>query len=209
MSVPSCRRGTSVIERPSVNAPAGGAGLWVFGYGSLMWRPGFDHTAAERARLEGWHRAPCVLSHVHRGTPERPGVVLGLDEGGSCEGLAYHVPEAGRVRTLRYLRDREQVTMVYREQVLPVRLADGRTVEAVTYTVDRLHEQYARALPLHELLERIEGASGRSGANPDYFRETARRMHELGIRDDLVARIAERLGRANPPSQPFKPGLGA
>ena len=167
--------------------------LWVFGYGSLMWKPGFVHVECVPGRLDGWHRAPCVLSHVHRGTPERPGVVLGLDAEGSCEGLAFRVPEAGRVKVLTYLREREQVTMVYRERVLPVALSDGRQVEAVTYVVDRTHAQYARALPLAELIGRIVGARGRSGENPDYFRETAAKLVELGIRDDLVERIANRL----------------
>ena len=168
--------------------------LWVFGYGSLLWRTGFDYAEAVPARLDGWHRAPCVLSHVHRGTPERPGVVLGLDQGGSCDGLAFRVPDMGRVKVLDYLRGREQVTMVYQERVLPVALVDGRRVEAVTYTVDRTHEQYAHSLPLSELVERIEGARGQSGVNPDYFRDTAAKLEEMGIRDDLVARIAERLG---------------
>ena len=177
---------------------AKGGELWVFGYGSLMWRPGFDHVEAVHARLEGWHRAPCVLSHVHRGTPERPGVVLGLDRGGSCEGLAFRVPPGGRVRVLDYLRAREQVTMVYQERMLPVTLADGRRVEAVAYTVDRTHVQYAHALPLSELLERIAGARGQSGENPDYFRETAAKLDELAIRDDLVTRIASRLPQADP-----------
>lgn len=171
-----------------------GGDLWVFGYGSLLWRTGFDYAEVLRARLDGWHRAPCVLSHVHRGTPERPGVVLGLDEGGSCEGLAFRVPDARRVGVLDYLRGREQVTMVYMERTLPVTLGDGRTVEAVTYVVDRTHVQYAHALPLSELLERIVGARGQSGENPDYFRETAGKLKEMGIRDDLIVRIAERLG---------------
>ena len=170
--------------------------LWVFGYGSLMWNPGFEPLETVRARVDGVHRAPCVLSHVHRGTPQRPGVVLGLDRGGSCEGLALRVGEAARVAVLNYLREREQVTMVYVERTLPAHLADGRIVEAVTYMVDRTHEQYAHQLPLSELLERIEAGVGLSGANPDYFRETARRMAELGIRDELVERIAERLGPA-------------
>ena len=173
-----------------------GKDLWVFGYGSLMWRPGFEALETVRARVDGVHRAPCVLSHVHRGTPERPGVVLGLDRGGSCEGLAMRVAEAKRMEVLRYLRGREQVTMVYQERTVPAHLADGRVVEAITYVVDRAHEQYAHQLPLSELLERIVGARGQSGENPDYFRETARRMVELGIRDDLVERIAERLGSA-------------
>lgn len=175
--------------------------LWIFGYGSLMWKPGFEPLETVRARVDGVHRAPCVLSHVHRGTPERPGVVLGLDRGGSCEGLAMRVAGAARVEVMRYLRGREQVTMVYLERTVRAHLIDGRVVEAVTYVVDRAHAQYAHALPLSELLERIVGAAGRSGENPDYFRETARRMRELGIRDDLVERIAERLGPGGAPTE--------
>src|SRR5580704_12234670 len=91
--------------------------LWVFGYGSLMWRPGFDFIERTEARLAGAHRALCVYSFVHRGTPERPGLVLGLDRGGNCRGIAFRVAGAQRSRTLAYLRAREQVTAVYRECV--------------------------------------------------------------------------------------------
>ena len=143
--------------------------LWVFGYGSLMWRPGFDFAEMQPARLDGWHRAPCVLSHVHRGTPERPGVVLGLDLGGTCDGLAYRVPDMGWVKVMDYLRGREQVTMVYQERTVSVSLADGRHVEAVTYTVDRTHKQYARALPLSELVERDRRRAGAVWREPGLF----------------------------------------
>src|SRR3712207_8276797 len=117
--------------------------LWVFGYGSLMWRPGFPHLERVHAHLYGYHRSLCVFSHVHRGTPEHPGLVLGLDRGGRCHGVAFRVDAAEAAETVRYLREREQVTAVYRERSLPVRLDDGRAVAALAYVVDRSHPQYA------------------------------------------------------------------
>src|SRR3954453_11189167 len=115
--------------------------LWVFAYGSLMWRPGFAFLERVPARLLGAHRALCVLSHVHRGTPERPGLVLGLDRGGSCRGVAFRVQQQNREATMAYLTSREQVTKVYRETWHNLRLADGRVVRGVAYTVDRAHHQ--------------------------------------------------------------------
>src|SRR4051794_23010766 len=120
--------------------------LWVFGYGSLMWRPGFPHVERRHASLYGYHRSLCVLSHVHRGTPERPGLVLGLDRGGRCLGVAFRVAAREAEATVAYLRGREQVTAVYLERRLPIRLDDGRRVEALAYAVDRRHPQYAGAL---------------------------------------------------------------
>jgi cation transport regulator ChaC len=113
--------------------------LWVFGYGSLIWRPGFDHLERHPARLIGAHRALCVFSHVHRGTPERPGLVLGLDFGGACRGVAYRVAANQRADTIAYLRAREQATSVYRETLRSVTLLTEpeRRVSALVYMIDR------------------------------------------------------------------------
>ncbi|MCP8938705.1 gamma-glutamylcyclotransferase [Alsobacter sp. SYSU M60028] len=165
--------------------------LWVFGYGSLMWRPGFDYVERVLATLHGFHRALCVLSHVHRGTPERPGLVLGLDKGGSCRGVAFRVEAAGRDATIEYLRAREQVTMVYRETWHDLRLADGRRVRGVAYTVDRAHRQYRRRLPQPDLLEHVRDSVGVSGPNPDYVRNTHAHLLELGIRDATLEWLSE------------------
>ena len=130
--------------------------FWIFGYGSLMWRPGFEYSRREPALIRGYHRRLCVYSHVHRGTPERPGLVLGLDRGGSCHGVAFMIEPLGWSAALSYLREREQVTKVYAERCTTIELlASHERVEAVTYVVDRKHQQYAGVLPLESLLAHV------------------------------------------------------
>lgn len=163
--------------------------LWIFGYGSLMWRPGFDFEERTLATVRGYRRALCVYSHVHRGTPERPGLVLGLDRGGACKGVAFRVAPAAAEATIAYLRAREQVTMVYREVRLGATLADGRRVRALAYAVDRAHEQYAGALDLPEVERFVRQGVGVSGANPEYVRNTVAHMREIGIVDATLAAL--------------------
>ncbi|MFN3656771.1 MAG: gamma-glutamylcyclotransferase [Pseudolabrys sp.] len=169
--------------------------LWVFGYGSLIWRPGFDYLERRTARLVGAHRALCVYSFVHRGTPEKPGLVLGLDRGGNCRGIAYRVTAGKRAETLQYLRGREQVTMVYREARRAVWLDDDpkQRVEAVCYMVDRGHEQFAGRLTLEQQLHHVRQGHGRSGNNRDYVLETVQALEKLGFRDRELHLLAERL----------------
>ena len=183
--------------------PMTGSDLWVFGYGSLIWRPGFAFAERVDATLRGYHRSLCILSHVHRGTPDQPGLVLGLDRGGACRGLAYRVPGEQAQATLAYLREREQATSVYLERVLRVRLADGRSVPAVTYTADRRHLQYAGRLPREELLRLVRQGRGESGENPDYVLRTQEHLQRMGIVDPVLAALAEALlgeGAAQPAS---------
>lgn len=165
---------------------------WVFGYGSLMWRPGFAHTRAERAVLSGWHRSFCIYSTNHRGSTDRPGLVLGLDRGGQCEGVAYLVPRAAAAETLAYLRRREQVSGVYRERLVTVRLGDGshHEVQARTYVVERHHPSYAGRLPLAVQAELLRGARGISGFGLDYLANTLAHMAVLGIRERDLERLA-------------------
>ncbi len=170
------------------------ADLWVFGYGSLMWRPGFPSVEKRHAHLHGYHRSLCVMSHVHRGTPERPGLVLGLDRGGRCHGIAFRVAGEEAEPTVRYLRERELVTSVYLERRLPVRLDDGRVVEALTYTVDRRHAQYAGRLPDADLVRFVSQGQGISGANPDYVRSTHEHLLAMGVTDPTLARLVAALG---------------
>ncbi|MDJ0930503.1 gamma-glutamylcyclotransferase [Breoghania sp.] len=169
--------------------------LWVFGYGSLMWQPGFAHTHAVPALLRGSHRSLCVYSWVHRGTQERPGLVLGLDRGGACRGLAFRVEPHLRDEVIAYLRDREQVTMVYREVLRDVVLDDGRRVKALSYVVERAHEQYAGALSHERQLEIVSRGHGQSGPNRDYVLNTADHLIDLDIRDGGLQLLADALRR--------------
>jgi len=179
---------------PAIPAPAN-EDLWVFGYGSLMWRPGFEHLERVPARLTGLHRGLCVYSFVHRGTPEKPGLVLGLDLGGACRGIAYRVAAGRRHATIEYLRGREQVTMVYRETMRQVALAShpARTVAALVYVVDRSHPQYAGRLDLERQLHLVRQGHGRSGANLDYVLATVAEIEAQGCRDAGLHRLAQLL----------------
>ena len=173
--------------------------LWVFAYGSLIWRPGFDHLERVPARLIGAHRALCVYSFVHSGTPERPGLVLGLDHGGMCRGVAYRVAAKRRAETLHYLREREQVTKVYIERVRPVVVdhhAESR-IQAVCYMVDRSHPQYAGKLSLAEQLRIVRHGHGKSGNNRDYVLSTVHALEAMDCRDRDLHLLAERLHGAH------------
>lgn len=181
--------------------------LWVFAYGSLIWRPGFAFDEVRPARLWGWHRALCVYSWHHRGTVETPGVVLGLDRGGSCRGVVYRVAAERRRAVLDYLREREQVSplehlpsTIYREIFPAVRFEDaaGRHAEspgprALAYVVDRSHPQYTGPLDEATLLALIRQGHGFSGPNPDYVLSTVDHLASLGMHDARLARIAARL----------------
>jgi cation transport protein ChaC len=147
------------------------------------------------ARLIGAHRGLCVFSHVHRGTPERPGLVLGLDLGGACRGIAYRVTAARRAATIAYLREREQVTSVYREAVRGVTLLTSpeQRVPALVYMVDRSHPQYAGRLDLATQLRLVRQGHGQSGNNRDYVLSTVQALEALGLRDRDLHLLAERL----------------
>src|ERR1700719_1167484 len=174
--------------------------LWVFGYGSLIWRPGFDFIERVPARLIGEHRALCVYSFVHRGTPENPGLVLGLDRGGACRGTALRIAEGDRAATVAYLRAREQVTSVYREVMRSVWLENEarQRVSALAYVVDRGHVQYAGRLSLDEQLRHVLQGHGQSGPNRDYVLSTAKSIEAQGFRDAPLHQLALMLHDAHP-----------
>ena len=167
------------------------ADYWVFGYGSLMWQPHFTYLDVKPALLIGAHRAPCVYSVVHRGSPAHPGLVLGLDVGGQCQGLAFKVAPDAAHQIRAELKKREQVTLVYREAMRRIKILDGsgRGVRALCFLMDRSHPQYAGSLPLDTQAWIVRKGFGRSGRNIDYIISTLEHLEEMGIHDPVLTRL--------------------
>jgi len=160
----------------------------------LIWNPGFDVIKKERGLLYGLHRSFCVHSWVHRGTQEKPGLVLGLDKGGSCQGMAMLAPGHARDEIIDYLRGRELVTAVYLECWRKVYLKSGEAVSALVYRADRAHPQYATGLDLDRQTEIVRHSEGKSGHNIDYVKSTVSALKEQGIRDHSLEYINKKLG---------------
>lgn len=179
--------------------------LWVFGYGSLMWKPGFDFAEARKATLHGYARRFCLDSITYRGTPDFPGLVLALDEdaGARCDGLAYRVPEAKRGEVHDYLRARELITYSYIERFLPLEIEGGLSAPALCYVMDRGHTQYNGGLTLQAQAEVIAKAVGPAGPNAEYLEKTVEQLSALGVVDvelaHLSALVAAIQNRALPP----------
>jgi cation transport protein ChaC len=183
------------MTAPASSGP--GHDLWVFAYGSLMWRPGFAYEEARRARLTGWRRCFSIYSVHHRGRPERLGMVLGLDRGGVCEGIVYRVAAARAGEVRAYLRAREQVSGVYREVLVPVEIEQQHPpveATALAYVVERTHPAYAGRLPLRLQARLIRGGTGVSGTNLDYLVSTVRHLADLGIRERELERLVTLVG---------------
>lgn len=174
--------------------------LWVFGYASLLWNPGFRVAERRLATLNGYHRSFCMSSIHHRGTVERPGLVLALDEqaGGLCHGLALKVPDEEIEPTVAYLRERELISSAYVERLLPLQFEDGGTVTALAYVIDPTHEQYVAGMSLEDQARTISAAVGGRGPNTDYLLNTAEHLRELGVEDAdldwLALRVRELAG---------------
>ncbi len=164
--------------------------VWIFAYGSLMWRPDFAYEEVLDARLYGYHRSLCVYSWVHRGTRERPGAVLGLDRGGSCRGRVFGIPGSREAEVLACLDARELVTDVYTRRRLLVNTPRG-SLPAWCYVVRREHPQYAGRLDQADLLELVRHGIGRSGHCRDYLLSTVEHLEEMGIVDGPLHRLAE------------------
>jgi len=181
-----------LIERRRIR-PEPGQDLYVFGYGSLMWRPDFSYAEVEPAVLYGYHRAFCITSIEYRGTVERPGLVLGLDRGGMCLGRVFRVlPEDAPV-VADYLHAREMTTGCYEPRFLRARLPGGANVTALAYVADRQHGHYAGKLSEQEIVARIREASGRMGSNRDYLLNTLAMLEDLGIQECALHRMAKQL----------------
>ena len=162
---------------------------WVFGYGSLMWRPDFAFVERKAATLHGRRRAFCIYSVHHRGTYQRPGLVLGLAPGGSVRGAAYRVAEEAWPEVYAYLLEREQPTESYIEATSAIRLADGRRVESLVFLSDIRHAQWAGALSIERQAELIAGARGLSGPNVEYLRDLVHHLRAEGVRDQAMERL--------------------
>ncbi len=169
--------------------------MWVFGYGSLLWNPGFEFVDKQVALLGEYRRSFCMRSIHHRGTEEAPGLVLALDakSGATCDGLAFEVDGKNAPQVLEYLRERELISSAYLEIILPITLRDGRRVDAVTYVIDPDHVQYCGDLPLEEQAQIITTAVGGRGPNTEYLHSTADHLHELGISDDDLDWLSQRV----------------
>ena len=157
--------------------------LWVFGYASLMWAPAFGHREHSPAFLYGFHRSLCIYSHRHRGTPDKPGLVMGLCRGGSCWGMAFRVAAPDAPRVLRTLWQREMRNVVYQPRLVRVRMRRGRVVRALSFVADPGHGQFAGDLDVEHTARLVAQGRGGRGHNVEYLRRTLAHMHEIGVRD--------------------------
>lgn len=169
-------------------SPNSNEDLWIFGYGSLMWNPGFDHEEVVGGCVQGFHRSLCVRSTLYRGTPDNPGLVLGLDEGGTCTGRTLRVTAQNVAATIAYLDEREQVNEVYCPQFVSTKLHDGREVTAYTYVVRREHRQYVK-LSMDEQARLVALGIGDRGTAMDYLANTIEHIDALGIKDTDLHRV--------------------
>ncbi len=165
---------------------------WVFGYGSLIWNPEIDYEHAELARLHGFHRAFCIRSTRYRGTPENPGVVLGLDRGGSCTGVAYRLRAQDRQVAIEKLYAREMLNRVYAPTLVWLVLDSGQKVEALTFAANKESDAYQR-LDDNEVLRRLTGCCGERGPNVDYLVNTYHSLKERGVHDTMLTRLVQNL----------------
>jgi len=181
--------------------------LWVFGYGSLIWKPELSFDSRHAARVHGYHRRLCLWSRINRGTPQCPGLVAGLDRGGSCAGVVYRGPAIAVRSQFSQLWQREMMTNSYAPRHLECRLDDGSLVSAVAFIVRRDAPNYAGRLNERQILDVFEsGSCGRYGTSLDYLVNTICALRSHGIVDPHFERLAQHAGidpstwRTDPPA---------
>ncbi len=166
--------------------------FWVFGYGSLLWKPGFEFVECRLATLHGFNRSFCMSSIHYRGTEDDPGLVLALDpeDGSECHGVGFRVADDIAAGTLAYLRERELISSAYLEQRHEIQFRDGSAAQAVCYVINRDHVQYAGGLSLRDQADIIARAKGSAGPNTEYLHNTVLHLEELGIADLELEQLA-------------------
>ncbi len=167
--------------------------FWVFGYGSLMWNPEFDYLRSETACLNNFHRCLCLWSVEYRGTPEKPGLVMGLDSGGSCAGRAFLISKNNAPEVIAQLNEREMITGAYRSSLESIQLGTGEQVQGVCLVVRHDHPQYAPRLDHQVIIDLVKSAHGRRGSNREYVLNTVSHLREMGMVDDILDNIGRML----------------
>ncbi len=170
--------------------------LWIFGYGSLMWNPGFEYAQSSRARIYGYHRSLCIRSVRYRGTNDLPGLVFGLDRGGSCTGVGFRIERENQLEVAHYLEEREMLHQVYEPCLKPIVLADDTVVEALTFVVKRRHSAYIKGLSIQQTADIVACAHGQRGSNLDYVQSTLKWLEKIGI-DDPNLNVVNILAQQN------------
>ncbi len=170
--------------------------VWVFGYGSLMWNPAFHFEERRLGIVRGWHRRFCLWLSRGRGSPDCPGLMLALDRGGVCRGVAFRVPAAHARDELLLVWRREMLSGAYLARWVTVATDEG-AVPAVTFVVNQAHQRYSGKLGEAETADRILTASGELGSCLDYFERTVRILRTLQVRDAALERIEAEIARRN------------
>lgn len=181
------------LDRSLSEIPAG-SDVWLFGYGSLVWSPCVQFIEHRLARISGFHRRLCLWSHINRGTPEKPGLVFGLDRGGSCLGIAFRIRADSARRELELVWRREMLTGAYEPRWLRARSTRGR-MDVLAFVIDRRCPGYAGRLSEQAMVEIVSRAHGLYGTNLDYVRRTAESLLAHGVSDSGVLRLHRRLER--------------
>lgn len=179
----------AIVDQLLAQLPAGQP-VWFFGYGSLLWRPACESTEQRSATVHGWHRTFALRLTRWRGTPDLPGLMLAIDRGGSCRGVAYRVPDGQERTALDKLLRREMST---RPSANVPRWVTARTaagpLTALAFTMGKAFSAYERGLPEEEVVHRLAWACGHFGSCADYLMQTVAHLEELGIHDRYLWRL--------------------